>query len=197
MRSVIFDVGRVLVHWDPEATLAGLAGISQAGPDELRHLLQRISQDLGTGQISADGLHRLLIEQAGTTAVWERFYPAFCCGLCRDHVALGYVAQLARRGVPLGIISNTNAVHVQWLHAHLPELASFRSVVWSSTAGLLKPDRAVYELAVQQMGVDPTAILFVDDLMDNVAGAVAAGLTGCLHRDWEATRDVVEQWLAA
>jgi len=38
MRSVIFDVGRVLVHWDPAATLAGLVEISQAGPAELRSL---------------------------------------------------------------------------------------------------------------------------------------------------------------
>lgn len=197
MRSVIFDVGRVLVHWDPEATLAGLAAISLAGPGELNDLLQRNSHDLGTGTLSATALHRLLIEQAGTDAAWERFYPAFCRGLRRDDLALGYAAQLAQRGIALGIISNTNAVHVQWLHAHLPELASFRSVVWSSSAGLLKPDRAIYKLAVQQMGVAPAAALFVDDLTENVAGAVAAGLAGCVHRDWDATQGIIEQWLAA
>jgi hypothetical protein len=38
MQAVIFDVGRVLVHWDPSATLAGLAEISQAAPAELRTL---------------------------------------------------------------------------------------------------------------------------------------------------------------
>lgn len=197
MRSLIFDVGRVLVHWDPEATLAGLAEISQAGRDELQCLLQRVSHDLGTGTLSASGLHRLLIEQAGTDEAWDRFYPAFCGGLCRDDFALDYATQLAQRSVPLGIISNTNAVHVQWLHAHLPELASFHSVVWSSDAGLLKPDRAIYGLAVQQMGVVPAAALFIDDLAENIAGAVAAGLAGCVHRDWGATRDVIERWLVA
>jgi FMN phosphatase YigB (HAD superfamily) len=195
MRAVIFDVGRVLVHWDPAATLAGLVEISQAGPAELRSLWGQSSHDLGTGALSAQAFHRYLIGHAGTDKEWGRFYAAFCRGLCRDDAALGYAAQLAERGVPLGIISNTNAVHVQWLHAHLPELAHFRSVVWSSGVGLLKPDRAIYDLAVRAMSADPAHTLFVDDLEENTAGAEAAGLAGWVHRDWKETRTVIEDWL--
>jgi FMN phosphatase YigB (HAD superfamily) len=195
MRAVIFDMGRVLVHWDADATLAGLAEISHAEPAELRHLLEQLRYTLGTGALSAAAFHRLLVEQAGADPDWDVFYPAFCRGLRRDDLALRYADSLAQRGVPLGIISNTNAAHVQWLHAHLPELALFRSVIWSSAAGLLKPDRAIYELAGQQMALPAAQMMFIDDLEENVAGARATGLVGFVHRDWHETRQAIEEWL--
>jgi HAD superfamily hydrolase (TIGR01509 family) len=195
MRSVILDVGRVLVHWDPGATLTGLAKISRAKPAELQTLWGQSSPDLGTGALSAQAFHRYLIDRAGTDESWNQFYTAFCRGLCRDDAALRYAAELAERGIPLGIISNTNAIHVHWLHTHLPELVLFRSVVWSSDVGLLKPDRAIYDLAVRSMGADPAHTLFVDDLEENAAGAEAAGLSSLVHRTWDETTRAIEDWL--
>jgi HAD superfamily hydrolase (TIGR01549 family) len=195
MQAVIFDVGRVLVHWDPDATLTGLAEISRAKPAELRALWGQSSHDLGTGALSAQAFHRTMIDHAGTGEDWGRFYAAFCRGLRRDDAALGYTVELAGRGIPLGIISNTNAIHVQWLRAHLPELAHFRSVVWSSDVGLLKPDRAIYDLAVGNLGADPACTLFVDDLEENTAGAKAAGLAGWVHQAWDETISTIEAWL--
>ena len=194
-RAVVFDVGRVLVHWRPEATLAGLAEISRAGQIELQRLLLRVSDELGTGVLSAGEIHRLLVDQAGTDEDWEVFFAAFCRGVCRDDGALHFASQLAQRGVPLGIISNTNDIHVRWLRANLPELPRFRSVIWSSDVGLLKPDQAIYDLAAREMAVSPAEMMFVDDLTENVAGATAAGMAGFVHRDWAETRQAVEAWL--
>jgi FMN phosphatase YigB (HAD superfamily) len=195
MRAVIFDVGRVLVHWDLDATIDGLAGISQVEHEQLRQLTRRVYHDFGTGSLSASEFHRYLIEQAGASDNWGLFYAAVCRGLCRDETALAFAAQLASLGTPLGIISNTNHIHVQWLNDNLPELSLFRSVVWSSDVGLLKPDRAIYELAVGQMAVPPAETMFVDDLEENVAGARSAGLAGILHRNWAETRQAIEAWL--
>lgn len=195
MRAVIFDMGRVLVHWEAEATLAGLAEISRVGPAELGRLLEQVRHPLGRGALSAAAFHRLLVEQAGADQDWDVFYLAFCQGLRRDDAALRFASGLAGRGVPLGIVSNTNAAHVQWLHDNLPELALFRSVVWSSSAGLLKPDRAIYELAIQQMALLPAQMLFIDDLEENVVGARSAGLTGLVHRHWDETQQAIEEWL--
>jgi FMN phosphatase YigB (HAD superfamily) len=194
-RAVVFDVGRVLVHWHPEATLAGLAEISRAGQIELQQLLVRVSDELGTGALSAGEFHRLLVDQAGTDEDWEVFYAAFCRGVCRDDGALRFASQLAQRGVPLGIISNTNDIHVRWLRANLPELPQFRAVIWSSDVGLLKPDRAIYDLAAREMAVPPAEMMFVDDLAENVAGATAAGLAGFIHRAWDETGQAIEAWL--
>ncbi len=67
---------------------------------------------------------------------WDRFFEAYCLGLCRDDQALSYASSLKRRGVAIGVISNTNDVHVHWLRAQIPEFASFDSVIFSSDVGL-------------------------------------------------------------
>lgn len=45
----------------------------------------------------------------------------------------------------------------------------------SGDAGLIKPDRAIYELHTRTFGLEPSATLFIDDSMPNVVGARAAG----------------------
>jgi putative hydrolase of the HAD superfamily len=54
----------------------------------------------------------------------------------------------------------------------------FDAMVVSSEVGVLKPDPAIYHLALQRLGVAAADALFVDDRPNNVAGAEAAGLHG-------------------
>jgi HAD superfamily hydrolase (TIGR01509 family) len=129
------------------------------------------------------------------TSSWDRFFEAYCRGLCRDEEALSYAAQLKRRGIVVGVISNTNHVHTIWLREHLPEFAGFDSVIYSSDVGLMKPDSAIYALSLRQLGVAPQQALFVDDLPENVAGAQASGMDALLHKEWTATIVGIEAWL--
>jgi HAD superfamily hydrolase (TIGR01509 family) len=41
---------------------------------------------------------------------------------------------------------------------------------------MLKPDRRIYEIAIQRAGVEPSEVFFVDDRLENVAGAQAVGI---------------------
>lgn len=195
MKAVIFDVGRVLVDWNPHAVLHGLAQISQAPEVELEALLHEISHEIGTGRMGAKSIHHFLVERAGTDADWNIFYAAFCSGLARDEAGLGYADKIWRRGVPVGVVSNTNAVHVQWLRDQVPEISRWQSVIYSSDVGLLKPEPAIYRLALERLGVAPQKALFVDDLEVNVAGAQAAGMGGVVHRSWDASESAIDAWL--
>lgn len=197
-RAVIFDIGRVLVHWDPDAVLASLSDISHASLDQLLGLLEAVAIDAGRGSLGADELHSYLVQQAGTVSRWDQFYEAFCSGLCRDDDMLAYAAALhGRASVKIGVISNTNAVHVQWLHQQVPEFRAFDCVIMSCDVGLLKPDPAIYELALEWLSVSPRNAIFVDDMPENVAAAQALGMAGVLHRTRSETRRVIEAWLTS
>ena len=104
---------------------------------------------------------------------------------------------LKRRGVAIGVISNTNDVHVHWLRAQIPEFASFDSVIFSSDVGLIKPDPAIYFRSLGELGVEAGRALFVDDLPENVVGAQAVGMAALLHRDWGKSVPSIEAWLSA
>lgn len=194
-KSVIFDLGRVLVHWDSAVVLQSVSAISHVDATTLRALLTPLVEPLGTGRIDGVAFHRYLVEHAGVSPVWQDFYDAYCRGLCRNDEALAYAVQLQRSGVDVGVISNTNLVHTTWLRDHVPELRELRTVVLSCEVGLIKPDPAIYHLALARLGRPPSQALFVDDLVENVAAAQTLGMAGVVHTTWDDTRAAIAAWL--
>lgn len=197
VKAVIFDLGRVLIHYDHNLTLAGIAAVSDISSSDAKAIMEEIALPLGTGKMSARDFHRFLVQRAGTSDDFEQFLRAFCRGMQRDETALAYAVALEQRpGVRVGIISNANHAHAIWLRNNLPELGQLSAVLLSNDVGLLKPDPAIFRLAIQRLQVEPANSLFVDDLEENVHGAEAVGMNGIVHRSWEETRHRIESWLA-
>jgi 2-haloacid dehalogenase len=59
-----------------------------------------------------------------------------------------------------------------------PIFDRFRDIIVSGTEKLIKPDPAIYRLAIERFGIDPAGALFIDDVAANVAGAEAVGIAG-------------------
>jgi putative hydrolase of the HAD superfamily len=105
------------------------------------------------------------------------------------------LTELRARGLRVGLISNcTEEVAEVWPETEFARL--FDVAVFSATAGLAKPDSAIYELAAAELGVEPSECLFVGDgANDELRGAQDVGMTPVLiHRDgqepyWEDVRD--------
>jgi putative hydrolase of the HAD superfamily len=99
------------------------------------------------------------------------------------------------RGARVGLISNcTEEVADVWPDTAFAHL--FDHAVFSATAGLAKPDPAIYLLAAEGLGVEPEECLFVGDgANDELRGARDVGMTPVLiHREgedphWEELRD--------
>lgn len=87
----------------------------------------------------------------------------------------------ARARVPVVLVSNATSE----LAAHLRELElhdAFDHVVSSYDVGVVKPDRRIFEIAVEHAGAPAERCLFVDDRAENVAAASALGMTGIHYR---------------
>jgi HAD superfamily hydrolase (TIGR01509 family) len=54
--------------------------------------------------------------------------------------------------------------------------------VISGEVGMHKPERQIYELTVEKLGVEPSECVFIDDLRENCEGAEAIGMTAIRHR---------------
>ena len=87
------------------------------------------------------------------------------------------VAELQRAGHRLGILSNTNEMHLAHVsggrYGIIPGL--FERTALSFEVGALKPDRAIFTAAAEMAGVAPAEIFFVDDRPENVQGARTVG----------------------
>ncbi|WP_405085060.1 HAD-IA family hydrolase [Microbispora sp. NBC_01389] len=87
----------------------------------------------------------------------------------------------ARARVPVVLVSNATSE----LAAHLRELElhdAFDHVVSSYDVGVIKPDRRIFEIAVEHAGAPAERCLFVDDRAENVAAASSLGMTGVHYR---------------
>ncbi|MBX3009948.1 MAG: HAD-IA family hydrolase [Caldilineaceae bacterium] len=198
MKAILFDLGRVLVHYDHQQTLAATAALAQVTVAEFHTWLRDFSQPMGVGDLDIEEFHAAFVARFDGDIGLAELVTAFAAGIQRDDAALAYALTLQQRpGVTVAIISNTNAVHVHWLDEQLPELREFDLVIMSNEVGLLKPDPAIFTTALELLEVEPGQALFIDDIAENVDAACRLGLAGIVHQDWTVTRPATEDWLAA
>ncbi len=197
LRAVLFDLGGVLVDYDHAATIAAVASISRAGIGEVRRTFERAGTDFGTGRLNGDGFYQLLSREVGLESGFQRFAEKLCISQTRVDAAIDYAVSLARKeGVQVGIISNINEIHAEWVYRHLPELAQCQPVIMSNEVGLVKPDPAIYQLALSRLGAAPSDAIFIDDSEANARGAEQIGMAGIVHHEWRDTRRQIERFLA-
>lgn len=184
--AVVFDVGNVLYGWDPDSFL-----VRQIADDEAR--LRFIEEsDLYGWHESLDGgrpyaeaaaeLSETFPEYAHVIAAWsDRFGETITGPVPGTHEI---VEELDARGVPLFGITNFSADFWPPFRAQEEAFFSrFRDIVVSGEVKLLKPDAAIYYLALDRFRLRPDEALFVDDRRINVLGAEAVGMKAHLFTD--------------
>jgi 2-haloacid dehalogenase len=184
--AVVFDVGNVLYGWDPDAFL-----VRQIADDAARlRLIEEVDiygwhETLDGGRPYAEAAAELsekFPEYAALIAAWgERFGETITDAVPGVHEI---VAELDARGVPLYAITNFSADF--WAPFREKEkafFARFRDIVVSGEVKMLKPDSAIYWLALDRFGLRPDEALFIDDRRINIFGAEAVGMNAHLFTD--------------
>jgi 2-haloacid dehalogenase len=184
--AVVFDVGNVLYGWDPDAFL-----VRQIADDEAR--LQFIEDvDLYAWHEALDGgrpyaeaaaeLNEKFPQYAALVSAWSDSFGETISGPVPGVHDL--VAELDARGVPLFAITNFSAdFWPPFFEKERAFFSRFRGIVVSGVEKLLKPDPAIYYLALDRFGLKPAETLFIDDRAINVEGALAVGMAAHLFTD--------------
>lgn len=190
-RAVIFDIGNVLFTWHPRFLYERLIGDDRALAaflDEVVTTEWHFQHDAGRNfaETSAE-LIAQHPQHAELIAAWQpRFNESVGGPVPGMH---DLVADLDSAGVPLYAI--TNFSHEFWppFRAEWPQLFDrFRDVVVSGDEKLVKPDAAIYRLALARFGLEPHEAVFIDDNAANVAGAESLGIRSIHFADADTTR---------
>ena len=167
--TFLYDIGRVLLDFDFEPSLARLLPPGCAEPDErIARLLDR-KDEFESGSIPADEYIGWALGVLGSEAtpdefrhVWQRIFtpnqPMWDC-----------VRKLSAAGHRLILFSNTNAIHCPWVFEAYPEFALFDEAVLSFETGFIKPEPQIYQHALDTHGLVPDSTLYIDDLPQNIA----------------------------
>jgi epoxide hydrolase-like predicted phosphatase len=117
-----------------------------------------------------------LTEQLGRPVDMDGFGERYFAHLQPNHDMIGYMRELRGRGYRLAICTNNVREWEQRWRAMLPVDEIFDVVVDSAFVGCRKPEPRIYELTLEQLGVDAAAALLIDDIEANCTGAHALGM---------------------
>ena len=196
VRAVVFDVGKVLVEWDPRHLYEKLIADRAECDAFMSHVVTptwHFQHDAGRpfAETSAELIaqfpqHRALIEAWGPR--FNETIPYLIPGM------RALVGDLAARATPLYIISNFSGEFWPPFAAREAALfAPFQGFVISGEEKLIKPNPEIYRLARRRFGLGEGEAIFIDDKFDNVEAARAEGFVGHQFEGAGALRRVLEQ----
>jgi HAD superfamily hydrolase (TIGR01509 family) len=177
IRHIVFDIGNVLIRWDPEILYRRLI------PDDAerrRFLAEVLTHDWNLeqdrGRSWADAEAELIARHPSHEELiraWRRHWHEMVPGPIDETVTI--LEKLIAAGYDVTALTNFAEDTFAEAQARFPYLTTFRGITVSGKVRLVKPDVAIYLHHAEEHGLDPRASLFFDDMPANIAAARAAG----------------------
>ncbi len=181
--AVVFDLGGVLIYWDPRRLYRSLFDGDEAAMEEFLGSVCTPSwnaeQDRGRPLAEAtEMLQSLHPARADLIQAYYDRWQEMLGGEIPGTVRI--VEELERRGVALFAMTNWSAETFPLARNSFRVLQSFRDILVSGEERLIKPDPAFFRLLPQRFGVIPDRTVFIDDSPVNVEASRRLGYLG-LH----------------
>jgi FMN phosphatase YigB (HAD superfamily) len=184
IRAIIFDIGRVLVRIDLARAQKALSNGSSLGAQELWSAIERDPRwkDWQQGRLSARDWHHNLCQRFGLTLGFESFANAWNAALDPEPIHPDTMFANLSKKYRLGLLSNTDPIHVAYLEKTYSFFAYFPKPVriYSCTFGACKPDPLVFRAALKSCKVNANQAVYIDDIPEFADAASSLGMLG-LH----------------
>ncbi len=200
LRAVVWDMGGVLVRNlapEPRIHLAEKYGLNEP---ELENLVfgNPVSGKATLGQASVDELWEYV---AHTLNIGPKELPAFVTAFWSsdrvDEELLDFIQSL-HSSYKTGLLSNAFDDTRPSVTVRFPRLLKIFDVsLFSAEEGLAKPDPRFYQLMLDRLGVKAEEAIFVDDFVENVAGARAVGMKAVQFKNTQQARQAVLEKLSS
>ena len=189
--TVIFDLGNVLIGWDPRRLFRQLIEDEAQMDWFLREVCSsewNEQQDAGRPWAEGTALLRARFpEHAGLIDAYHLRWKETLLGPIEGSVAI--LAELKARGVRLLALTNWSQETFPVARQLYPFLQWFEGIVVSGEERLVKPDLRIYQRLLERYAVDPATALYIDDSARNVAAVEPLGMHGWWFHDPAGLRD--------
>jgi len=190
-RTVIFDVGNVILPFDPMIACRRLAPQCRLNAEDIcrriyeTNLERRFEEGKIDGAAFAYGCREALgvnLSDQELRAIWVDMFV--------EDAEVSDIVREVKQRHPVLLLSNTNEWHWEYVMAKYPIITEIESHILSYQVGCLKPDRRIFEAAARHVD-DISQTIFIDDMPHNVEGAQRFGMVGIL---FESARRLSEQF---
>ena len=188
---VVFDLGGVLIDWNPRYLYRQLIEDEAAMElflTEVCHAAWNEQQD--RGRTFADAVEEAATRHPGQRALIEAYHHRWeemLAGPIADTVAI--LAELKEAGHELHALTNWSAETFPIARERYAFLDWFATILVSGEHGLIKPDPRIFELLLERIGREADSCIYIDDNLKNVAAAGALGFAAVHFQSPEQLRD--------
>lgn len=185
INAIIFDIGNVLITWDPRNLYEKIILDKEELDWFCSHVVTLdwhthhdagLTMDEGIKNLSA-AFPDYAEEIAAFKTRWAETIGDPIDGM------LDIMQQLTAKNIPMFAISNYSAEKYPEFERDFPFSTHFTDVVISGREGIVKPNPAIYELAIERFGIAPEETLFIDDRAENIHAAAKFGIQGHIFSD--------------
>lgn len=174
--AVVFDIGNVLIEWQPERFFDGIIGADRRRAMFAAVDLHAMNDRVDSGETFRD----VITETAQATPDWrdeimlwhDRWLDMASPAI--DH-SVRLMAALQSRGMPVFSLTNFGIQTYDLAATRYPFLRQFDRDFISGHLGIIKPNPTIYATVEQISGIPPQALLFTDDRAENIAAAAKRG----------------------
>jgi 2-haloacid dehalogenase len=193
--AVVFDIGGVLLDWDPRYLYRKLFD----DEEEMNRFLQEIctlewhdAHDRGkSAEVSCAELAAAHPEHREAIWAWTRRSEEMISGPISDAVEV--LRDLKEAGVPCYALTNMEVWTYPQRLERFPFLRWFDGSVVSAFEGVAKPDVEIFELLMRRFDLTPATTLLIDDSPRNVRAALSLGMQALEFRSAEELRGLLEE----
>jgi glucose-1-phosphatase len=182
--AITFDLGNVLIRVDHFRFCRRLAALAALSPQEVYAQVFESALEPGydTGRITSREFYERVTAHFRVALPYSRFCDLWC-DLFDPMEGIAELVHHLASSFPLFLLSNTNALHFDYIQGRFAALLQpFRAFILSYAVGSRKPEPAIYQALIRQTGRSPEEILFLDDKVSFVEAARGQGLAAWQFR---------------
>lgn len=197
IKNVIFDVGKVLVSYEPELFMERLGFDAATRAAVNAAMFQNplwVEADAGTLEKDAY-LEKYIAEAPEYEKEIRLAYQEMGGTVELYDYAVDWVLELKEKGLKLFVLSNYSEHLLELTRDKMLFLPYMDGVVFSSVCKHLKPQPEIYEHLLAAYRIDASESVFIDDRPENVEGAKACGIPAIRFTDYESACRLLKEMM--
>ncbi len=184
--AVVFDIGNVLVGWNPESFYDREIGEARRRALFAEVDLHGMNEHLDAGALFRETVYDWAERHpvwAAEVRMWHDRWADLASPRIEGSIAL--LRALRRKGVPVFALTNFGRYSYEAAKGWLEFLGEFDREFVSGRLGVMKPDPRIYAMVEAESGIAPERLLFTDDRADNITAAARRGWRTHQFESWQ------------
>ncbi|MHB1377173.1 MAG: HAD family hydrolase [Candidatus Humimicrobiaceae bacterium] len=184
IKLVIFDIGKVILDFDHMITCNKLAKYSKKDAGYIYDFIfnSEMLDEYERGEINSMEIFSAISDELGLDISFEKFKEIWS-NIFTIKEGIEQLIHQVKTLAKIAVLSNTDEMHFEDIRDKVEIIKDFDWLFLSHETGYRKPEKEIFEYAINKTGISPENIIFIDDIQEFVKAANKLGITGILYKD--------------